>query len=149
MSAIIDGARRDRAELRPGVEISLGGAITLTAERPRLIAELAAEAGQVLRRRTAPRAQRSCRFNIQSAACPEGSQRRLPIVLASRGAEGHALPERGELHEVVPANRGEPCDEIAKWKQRAKAKHKKPSVWAPELLALPRDARDRRSDQVR
>jgi hypothetical protein len=34
----IDGVRCRRAELRPGVEISLGGALTLIAESPRLIA---------------------------------------------------------------------------------------------------------------
>ncbi len=34
---LVDGTRRDRAELWPGVEISLGGAITLIVESPRLI----------------------------------------------------------------------------------------------------------------
>src|SRR5262245_17133566 len=34
---LIDGVRCGRAELRPGLEISLGGAVTLIAESPRLI----------------------------------------------------------------------------------------------------------------
>jgi hypothetical protein len=34
----IDGVRRERAELRPGIEISLGESVTLLAESPRLIA---------------------------------------------------------------------------------------------------------------
>jgi hypothetical protein len=92
----IDGTRRERAELRPGVEISLGGAVTLVAESPRLIA-LREELERLLgwspaRRATVDEALRRVR---------DHDLHRAPLVLCGGPNEHDLIPIAEELHRLT------------------------------------------------
>jgi hypothetical protein len=93
---LIDGTRCDRAELRPGLEISLGGAVTLIAESPRLIA-LREALERLLgwspaRRATVDEALRQIR---------DHDLQRAPLVLCGGPAEHDLIPIAKELHRLT------------------------------------------------
>jgi hypothetical protein len=92
----IDGTRCDRAELRPGLEISLGGAVTLIAESPRLIA-LREGLQRLLgwspaRRATVDEALRQIRAH---------DLHRVPLVVCGRPTEHDLIPIAEELHRLT------------------------------------------------
>jgi hypothetical protein len=97
---LVDGTRCDRAELRPGLEISLGGAVTLMAESARLI--VLREALERLlgwspaRRATVDEALRQIR---------DHDLHRAPLVLCGGPAEHDLIPIAEELHRLTLTER--------------------------------------------
>jgi hypothetical protein len=93
---LIDGAKRESAELRPGLEISLGGAITLIAESPRLIALRDALARLLgwspARRETVDLALRQVR---------EHDLHRQPLILCGGRTERDLVPVAEALHRLT------------------------------------------------
>jgi FHA domain len=93
---LVDGAKRESAELRPGLEISLGGAITLVAESLQLIAvreELSRLLGwSPARRETVDLALRQVR---------EHDLRRQPLILCGGRNERDLVPVAEELHRLT------------------------------------------------
>jgi hypothetical protein len=92
----IDGTRRDRADLRPGLEISLGGAVTLIAESPRWI-RLRETLEQFLgfssaRRVTIDEALRQIR---------DHDLQRAPLTLCGGPTELDLIPIAQELHRLT------------------------------------------------
>jgi hypothetical protein len=92
----IDGARCDRAELRPGLEISLGGAATLIAESPRLIA-----LREALERLLGWSPARRGMVDEALHQLRDHDLQRAPLVLCGGPAEHDLIPIAQELHRLT------------------------------------------------
>lgn len=93
---LIDGTRRARAELRPGLEISLGGAVTLIAESPRLIT-LREELERLLGWSPARRAM----VDDALRQVRDHDLQRAPLILCGGPNEHDLIPIAEELHRLT------------------------------------------------
>jgi hypothetical protein len=93
---LIDGTRCDRAELRPGLEISLGGAVTLIAESPRLIA-----LREALQRLLGYRPARRATVDEALRQIRDHDLHRTPLVLCGGPTEHDLIPIAEELHRLT------------------------------------------------
>jgi hypothetical protein len=93
---LIDGARCDRAELRPGLEISLGGAVTLIAESPRLI-----RLREALERILGWRPARRAAVDDALRQIRDHDLQRAPLALLGGPTEHDLIPIARELHRLT------------------------------------------------
>jgi hypothetical protein len=92
----IDGIRCDRAELRPGLEISLGGAVTLIAESPRLVA-----LREALERLLGWSPARRTTVDDTLRRIRDHDLHRVPLVLCGGPTEYDLIPIAKELHRLT------------------------------------------------
>ncbi len=93
---LIDGTRRQRTELRPGMEISFGGAVTLIAESLRLIA-----LREALSRLLGWSAARREMVDLALRRVREHDLRRQPLILRGAHHERDLVPVAHELHRLT------------------------------------------------
>lgn len=93
---LIDGARRASAELRPGMEISLGGAVTLIAESQRLIA-----LREALMRLLGWSPARLETVDLALRRVREHDLLRRPLILCGGPDESDLIPIAEELHRLT------------------------------------------------
>jgi hypothetical protein len=93
---LVDGAKRESAELRPGVEISLGGAITLIAESPRWIA-----LREALSRLLGWSQARRATVDLALRIVREHDLQRQPLILRGGRHERDLVPVAAELHRLT------------------------------------------------
>jgi FHA domain-containing protein len=92
----IDGTRCDRAELRPGLELSLGGAVTLLAESPRLIV-----LHETLERLLGWSQARRATVDDALRQIRDHDLHRAPLVLCGGPNEHDLIPIAKELHRLT------------------------------------------------
>jgi FHA domain-containing protein len=97
---LVDGARRERAELRPGVEISLGDKVTLIAESPRSIA-----VREALSRIIGLGARERVMVDLALRKVRAHSARRPLLVLCGGRSELDLVPIAYELHRLTSSER--------------------------------------------
>lgn len=97
---LVDGARCERAELRPGVEISLGEVITLIAESPRSIA-----VREALSRILGMGARERVMIDLALRKVRAHSARRPLLILCGGRSELDLVPIAYELHRLTSSER--------------------------------------------